>query len=330
MKNNRNDLHVEQKRALVIMLIFTLLFSVIGISAVISVKTDCSWLNSLFRSKYTYSATMAESVSKDDYYQLNAGISFMLSPDSQAALNANVLMQPSDSNYTDAVDWNTGVLNAQCVAITAGLAKTYKLHIGDTVYSKHVVDGTIHEYTIDSILPEISSSIVKKTGINTDGVILMGYDNRYVDNITHTSLVFTDRPINELTGKISGMSNDIMYRTDEIRILITRILPYFVLFVLLAVLFAVALVHSLTRMVSFNFKRLVTLGYEKRKLDSAYNRLICDTGFASVLISFVIALALSHLFIFSLVAACVLCLLMIAEVTTILVSSWLSKRQLWR
>lgn len=329
MRNNRSDLHVEQKRALVIMLIFALLFFLIAFGFVVSLRADCAQLSSLFRSKYSYSATVTKPVLRDDYYRFNAGISFMRSRDSFSGLNADILMQPEDSYYTDAVDWNTELLDTYCVAISAGLARSNNLSIGDLLYSKHVVDGTIHEYTVETILPEISSSITTKDGINTDGIILMGYDRQYVDNITHSCLAFTNKPIGELTEE-SGALTSILYRTDEIFSLIGKTLPYCLLFIILSILVSLVFVRFLTRLVKYNFRRLVALGVEKEKLNGSYNRLVNNTGVGSVLIAFAFSCVLSQLLGPSSVAVVVLCTLMITEVVALLVSSWLSKRQLWR
>ena len=135
MKNGNINLHLGKKRAYSIMLSFTLLFTLINLAATISINSDYSQLSSLFRSSYWYSANVMSATFQDDYYQFDAGISFLLAPGAESSLNAEVLMQSVDSRYTEAVDWNTEKLDSSSVALSEGLAKTYNLKIGDKIYS---------------------------------------------------------------------------------------------------------------------------------------------------------------------------------------------------
>lgn len=330
MKNIKINLHMERKRALGIMLLFALLFTLVQIFTAILVKTDCAQLASLLRSDYIYSAISANPSLEDDYYRFDAGISFMLSSDAQASVNAEILMQSKDSDYTELIDWNVGELDIYEVAITEGLARKNGLKIGDRIYSNHVVDGAIHEYTVEWILPELASARIDKSGGYTQGVIIMGYDSKYIENIAHKSVVFTRESIEELTSKVSETPENIVYRLDEITAICMKFLPYFLLFALLSVILARAQVFIITKTLTHNFKRLIILGFEKRKLNSAYNRLVYTIGIASVIISGVIAAIISQLFVFSSVEAVILLALTFIELAALLVWARLSRRKLWR
>lgn len=330
MKSKNINLHMEPKRALAIMLFFALLFSLVGIVSAVTMKTDCAQVTSLLRSDYIYSATAVNSSLEDDFYQFDAGISFMLSEDAQASINAEILMQSAESDYTGSIDWSAESLSIYEVALTEGLARQNNLEIGDKIYSKHIVDGAVHEYTVDQILPELTSVRITDGRGYTRGIIIMGFDSQYIEGISHRSIVFSRESIDELTNRVSGTPERIVYRSDEITAIVMGLLPYFLLFGILSVIFAVVLILIITKAVKYNFKRLTILGFGKIELNSAYNRLAYTVGLASIIIAAVITAVVSQLFVFSLVEMAVLLALTIIELTTLFVSARLSKRQLWR
>lgn len=330
MKNIKINLHMERTRVLAIMLFFALLFFMVEISAAVIMRIDCAQLSSLLRSDYIYSATTANQALKDDYFQFDAGISYMLYADAQTSINAEILMQSPDSDYTDSVDWNADELDLYGVAITEGVAKKNDLKIGDKLYAKHIVDGSVYEYTVEQILPELTSVRITSARGYTRGIIIMGYDTQYIDNITHRRIAFSNESIEELALRVSGTPENIVYRSDEIMAVAMKLLPYFLLFVLLSVILVIALTFVVKKTVQYNFKRLIILGFEKKRLNSAYNRLAYAAGISSVIIAAVIAVAFSQLFVFSFVEAAVLLILPLIELATLFVSTRLSKRQLWR
>ena len=321
---------MERKRALSIMLFFALLFSMVGILAAVIMKTDCAQLSSLLRSDYIYSATVASPVFEDDYFQFDAGISFMLSDDAETSINAEILMQSEKSRYTDLVNWNADELDVYEVAITEGIAKKNGIRIGDRLYSKHIVDGTVHEYTVEQILPELITARVTKHREYTSGIIIMGYDSHYIDNISHRSIVFTRETIDELASRVSRTPESIVYRSDEVTALMMKLLPYFLLVAILDVIIVSVMTFIFTNAVQYNFKRLKTLGFEKKGLDLAYNRLVCSSGLLSIIIAAVIVSVFSQLWVFSFVEAAILVILTLIALATLFVSTRLSKRQLWR
>lgn len=321
---------MERRRALAIMLFFALLLSVVGIIAVISIETYCAQLSSLLRSDYTFSVNTMNPVLKDDYYQFDAGIAYAVSSDSKTAINAEILMQSINSDYTNLIDWNAEKLDIHEVAITEGIARANGLKVGDTLYSKHIVDGVIYEYAIKQILPEITSSRITGTGEYSRGIIIMGYDERYIENIKHKSIAFTNETLGELTAKTSGTPENIIYRTDEITAVLLRLLPYLLLFCVLSILLVTMLVYMTKRAVKYNFKRLAILGFRKRDIDSAYKGLMYTIGILAIFISTVIVVTASRMFVFSFIEAVVLLVMIFIELAALLVSARLSGRQLWR
>ncbi len=330
MKMNRIVFHIDKKRECFIMLIFALLLFLVGIFFAVSSKTACAHLTSLLRSKYTYSVISEKPVFQDDYYVFNAGIGYMLSPDSQSGLNAEVIMQSSDSLYSENVDWNIKELSQNQIAVTKGLAQSNNLKIGDKLYSKHIVDGTTHEYTIECVLPELSTARIPKEGGHTDGIILMGYDEQYVGSITFSILIFTNETLEELSKRTSNTPVNIIYRSDEIRHLTLSIIPFYLLSVLLGMLVVVGYVYCFSKQIKYNFKRFVILGYEKKQINNSYNTLIYGAGFLCILVSFGLALLVLIQLVFSLIEALVMITSTLTELVALLISGRLAKRQLWR
>lgn len=325
---NRIALHAETKKTIIASLAFTLISFFLMLILILSVNKDAIQLNSLLQSDYDYSVTMQDTVRKDDYYQFNAGIEFTLSADANTSLNADIVMQSKDSLYTDMVSWNTEPLSTNGVAVSENVAKSNNLHIGDKLYSKHIVNGEKCEYTIEQFLPE-AISVRATNGLNhSEGIIIMGYDERYIVNITHSSIVFTKESINDLST--IGSPENIVYRDDEIMSSLRSIIPYLTVLSVISIVTTVALTVLLTKSVSSNFKRLITLGFDRKQLNKAYYRLVHIAGIIAIIASLALS-GIVFLFIkFSIVKLLILLLIPFIEIITLLIASNISNKRLWR
>ena len=325
---NRIALHAEQRKTIITSLAFSLISFFLMLILILSVNKDAIQLNALLHSDYDYSVTMQDTVQKDDYYQFNAGIDFTLSADANTSLNADIVMQSKDSLYTDMVSWNAETLSTNGVAISENLAKSNGLHKGDKLYSKHIVNGESCEYTIEQLLPE-AVSIRAANGMNhSDGIIIMGYDERYIENITHSSILFTKDPINELSA--IGSLENIVYRDDEIMLSLRSIIPYLVVLSIVSIVTSVAFTVLLTKSVSSNCRRLIILGFDRKQLNKAYYRLIRGTGSISIIASVALS-GIVFLFVnYNAVKILILLLIPFIEIITLLIASNISNKRLWR
>ena len=325
---NRIALYAEPRKTIITALSFTLISIFLMLILILSINKDAIRLNSLLHSDYDYSVTMQDTVRKDDYYQFTAGIEFTLSADANTSLNADIVMQSKDSLYTDMVSWNAEPLSTNGVAVSENVAKSNNLHIGDKLYSKHIVNGESCEYTIEQFLPE-SVSIKATNGMNhSDGIIIMGYDERYIENITHSSIVFTKDSINDLSA--IGSPENIVYRDDEIITSLRSIIPYLAILSVVSIVTTVAFTILLTKSVSSNFKRLIMLGFDRKKLNTAFYRLIRGTGSISIIASIALS-GIVFLFVnYNAVKLLILLLIPFIESITLLIASNISNKRLWR
>lgn len=330
MKYTSVNLHTEYKRTLLTIVLFSLLSLFLNFLILISLNSDFAQLNSLWCSDYIYSATMKEPVGQDDYYQLNAGICFSLSANAETSLNADVVMQPFKSEYSEQVYWNADQLSTYGLAISKGIAKENDLDIGDKLYSKRVIDGEICEYTVEQIVPEVSNVRVTKQKNYSNGIIIMGYDNVYIDNISKSALVFTKEPIDSLAGKFADMPVNIIYRDNEIFAVCKRLLPYVGIYTLLSAVCTVGLVLFLTKNIKYNFRRLIVLGFSKRELNRAYNRNIGGLGILSIMCVFLTTMIVlcwmkiyqNEVFLLGTIS--------FIDFVTLIITAALSRRRLWR
>jgi len=281
------------------------------------------------RSDYKYSATMRNAIAQDSYYEINAGICFAVSSSTETSLNADILMQASDVEYTDLIDWNADKLGTYGIAISQNIARDNGVTIGDKLYSKHIVDGKVYGYYIEQILPDITNVRVIKGKNYDNGIIIMGYDRQYIDNITHSSIVFTKDSIDELDVKYSEMPENIIYRWDEIMIVGINLLPYLMLFITLSVLETLGLVFFLTRDMEYNFKRLIMLGFEKKALNKSYFKLVLGIGVLSVIMTSCIAIA-SGFAGFDQTESVFLFIMIFVEFVSLLHFATFLNRRLWR
>ena len=325
---NRIALHAEPRKTIIPSLAFTLISFFLMLILMLSVNEDAIQLNSLLHSDYDYSVTMQDTVRKDDYYQFNAGIEFTLSADANTSLNADIVMQSKDSLYTDMVSWNAEPLSTNGVAVSENVAKSNNLHIGDKLYSKHIVNGESCECVIEQLLPEAVSVRVTNDMNHSDGIIIMGYDERYIENITHSSIVFTKDSINDLSA--IGSPENIVYRDDEIISSLRSIIPYLTVLSVISIVITLSFTILLTKSVSSNFRRLIILGFDRKQLDTAFYRLIRGTGSISIIASFALS-GIVFLFVnFTAVKLLVLLLIPFIEIITLLIASNISNKRLWR
>ena len=98
-------------------------------------------------------------------------------------------MQSQIVDYTELVCWNAKKLESNEVAISSLLADKYKLSVGDKIYSKHIVYGNTQEYIIVQVLPGLSNYRLDQKSLNNDGIIIIGEDSAYVNNISSDFII---------------------------------------------------------------------------------------------------------------------------------------------
>lgn len=324
------NLHLRRKSILGCITAFMTTFFLLSLAVSITVGTDMSQLNALLRSKYEYSATAQRSTLENTYYRYNAGISFTQSADAQTRFNTEILMQIKEGNYSNTIYWNTTKLNGNGVAVSKNIADRHGLNVGDTIFSKHIVDGVTKAYIIEKILPAVTSARVSGNGKHSDGVIVMGYDEQYAANISYSCIIFTNEPIEVVAEGCSEMPTDILYREDEIITVVMRILPYFLVFVLGAAALVVITMIFFSKSVAGNFKRLVSSGADFGALNHAYYKITIGTGMGLVIISVIISVASFGMVGFHPINAVPVLGAVIAESFALVATETISNKHLWR
>lgn len=324
------NLHPHCKNILGCLAALIATFLLISLAVSIAVSIDMFQLNALSRSKYEYSATAQHSTLENTYYQYNAGISFTTTEKSQTRLNIEVLMQTEEGPYSDVIYWNTTKLNSDGVAVSKNVADRHGLNVGDTIFSKHIVDGITKAYIIEKILPVVTSARVSGNGKDSDGIIVMGYDEQYAANISYSCIIFTSEPIEVVAEGCSEMPTDILHRQDEIITVVMRILPYLLCYILGAAALVVIAMIFLSKSVASNFKRLASNGANFGALNHAYYKITIGTGMGLVIISvFISAISFGMTGFYPINAVPVLAVA-IAESITLIATATIFNKHLWR
>ncbi len=330
MKSMCVSFHANKRTTLLITTTCFLSLLFVSLLAMISTNENIAELLALLKSKYNYSAVMNSANENDSYIQVDAGITFTIAPGSSNSLNATVLMQGLDTEYTDLISWNANKLSHYGVAISNGLARKNGLEIGDIIYSKHVVTNETQEYSVEEILPEVITSRVQNKKMFNSGLIIMGYDSQYSENISCSTLLFTDKSINELSNDLSNSLREIIYREDEV-ILVTRALaPYVLLFFVLAIIAMILFVQFLSKSIKHNYKRLISLGYDSEILNGPYNRFICVTGCTAILCADVIMVVITSIMDSVKNGLIWVLVLSVAELISLFISLCAFRKKCWR
>lgn len=290
MKTMTANLHVQRKKAGLYLLGYIVI--ILLLTTIVAVATTGYFLqlHAVSASGYTYSAIAPDSSCPDTYYKYNAGISFSTSKDAKFGINAEVVMQTENAKYTDLVYWDVDQLSVGEIAISQNIADANELAAGDILYSKNVIDGEIRTFTIRTVLPAISYTRGYIEDFHSDGVIIMGYDRLYADNIAHTCIIYTKEPIEVLALNCSAMPEDIIYRDDEMLSLVKNIAPYMAVYILATGAAMAVLAVFLSRMVAHNFRRLMTLGFDRYDLNKAYFAAIGKTGVLAVAVTVIVGI----------------------------------------
>lgn len=309
------------------MVFFSLVAIIISIIIGISIRSYVNELYVLNNSNYLYSVTTRDSVNIDDYYQYDAGICFTLTENANRSINAEVLMQEKATEYTNNVYWNANKLENNEVAISKSIADNNKIGIGDCIYSKHVVNGDIIEYSIAQIIPDVVAPRIEEMSDFSSGVIIMGFDDNYANNISHSYLTFTNENINDL---VNYVPENIVYREDEIIILLRKTAPYLSVFALLNMVIALAVVLFACKEVKANFLRLIMLGFDKKLLNQAYSKCLWIIG----LIYLIATISITDLVLYcvnaGIVAIVITCISIVIELLTLFLSIMFTNKRLWR
>ena len=330
MKASNVKLHLNRKSATAYIAAVIAIFLLLTIVVAISTRGDLAQMLSFMRSNYVYSATAPSSTADNAYIQYNAGISFSLSDDANTGLNAEVVMQTADAKYTDLVYWNTERLSNHGVAVSENIANKNRIAVGDKLYSKSIIDGMVYEYTVEAILPSITGTRGTQDAFHTDGVIVMGYDEQYESNMTHTCTVFTAMSTETLALQCSSMPEDIVYKEDEIASSFGRIAPYMAVYFLMTAVSMIIFVVFYVKRIAHNFRRLIMLGFEKKALNRAYYRTISKAVLFTIIITAIIsAAAFCNACISVITLAPVVCV-MVSEFIAAILTTTLLNRQLWR
>ena len=148
--------------------------------------------------------------------------------------------------------------------------------------------------------------------------------------VLHNTVAFTDESITAFMAKCSNTAQNIIYRDDEVYAAVLSSVPYLAVFSLISIVVTIILVCILTKDIACNFRRLVMLGFEKKKLNRAYCSYISMSGVTPI----IIALALSSMvFLFTDITAIRMILVMwipLIELLTLFIATTVSNRQLWR
>jgi hypothetical protein len=186
------------------------------------------------------------------------------------------------------------------------------------------------EYTVTQLLPYFPGTGISNAFSYSDGVIVMGYDSRYEQNISHTTVFFTNESITDLADKYSETPVNIVYRDDMIATTKGKLLPHLILLVFFGIVLTVVFVYTLLQAVVCDYKRLIMLGFRKRDLNMAFNAYSSLPFVCSTLCTATLLVCLIHLLDFCREAIWFEVVLLIVESLTYIGASYIAKRQVWR
>jgi hypothetical protein len=318
---------MNQKRTLFVVVSFSLVALLLNIIVDVTTDPASAQIENLLQSKYEYSVIAAHPSDQDNYYKFNAGISFATTVDSDKSMNVDIVMQARNTEYTDLISWNTNQLGTYDVAISRSASREYGISKGDKIYSKHVVSGNMCEYTVVDVLPEAVCVRESKTTNYAKGIVIMGYDDNYANNLSYANIIFTKAPIDGLNA---NATENIIYRDDEIKHNILAILPYFIVFSVLLIVLICVQELFLIKGLKHNFCRLASLGFGKKELDKSYRSVIGGSGIATIIFSSVLSAAIHRAMNLCTKGLVLIFVIAFLELISMIVMEKIQNNRLWR
>ena len=329
LQKSNLDLHANKKKVVLLSAAFCCLCIAFCLIVITSAGPGLIQLSSLNKSGYHYSAIMGKSISHDDYYLYSSGIEMTVSPVAKICLTADIVMQTEDSAYSEMICWNADRLSSSEVAVSENLARVNNLKTGDILYSKSVITGNISEYSIRQIVPAVTRVRLSGEAGYNNGIIIMGYDKTIADNISHETLIFTNKEIDEVARTFGEMPVKVVYREDEQQTVLRQLLPYMCLLLIVSALFVVFFVFFLVKEVKYNFLRMMTLGFSRLLLNSAYIFFVFGVCSCCILGSFALSVLLMLLLSVSQLALPFMGILCAFSLAVMAIASLAFNRHMW-
>ncbi len=323
------SLHVQKRKLLVKIILLEVITLLLYALLMVVIHTKSLNIETLLQSDYLFSATANNLNEKNCYYLFDANIDFFVSPTDQTSLNADIVMQTENAEYTYTVFWNAKLLKENGIAVTKSLARKNGIKEGSVICSKHIVDDKIQEYIVEQILPDASNTITSRNSIN-DGIIIMGYDERYIDNISHKVLIFSEQDIEELSVDLQDVPVNIVYREDEIMILCKQALPYIGVWLLLSIISTLLVVFFIVEDIRYNYRRQIIIGIEKKTLIDSFNYVIRGLGLLFICTVFAISFIVLLTVGFNKIEIIVLVIISVINMITLEIAGKTARKWLWR
>ena len=126
------------------------------------------------------------------------------------------------------------------------------------------------------------------------------------------------------------MPVNIVYRTDEIAVVVRTLTPYLLAFLLLSIMASYGAVYFTNREVRHNMKRLIMLGFDKESLDSSYFTRIYSVCLPAIAVAFLLSIIAAFISGFSFMEGIYFLIAAVIEIVTVFIAVNGCRKRLWR
>lgn len=317
------DSFISKKREIASICIYMIISCIAVIVAVLAKSENFIQLDALNDSTYRYAEITGNPIGKDDYYVFDTNIDFYKGADDRKYIGGNIIMQVNNSHYSTDVAWNAKHLNRDELAISGNIARKNNIGVGDYLWSKNVVSDKVCKYVVRQIIPRVSNiSLIDNTSYG-DGIIIMGYDCSFCENISHKVLAYVKNSSNAASLKM-------IYRYDEITDNIKQTMPYVGVSLIIVIILTVIYVVSLKEDLKMNFRRRIAIGVVTKILDRTYAKEFLLHGIPAILMAFLINIVFLAFYGYGKAELVYLFLCVAIEVIALIISFRVAMKDIWR
>lgn len=245
----------------IITIIFTIIYSILSMSLfqdnIVSLSKYQKFLSSR---NYNYSVIIDKAIDEDCYAYFGKSITFFDNESLNNVISSLTMMEIHNkhTNNDFLYGYYLSELNEHEVLISSNIASSYKLSIGDNIYSRNETSQGINSYIIKGIIDEIYGISNRDTS-KEKGIIILGKNNDYLNNLQIEFIYFYHNDyskINEQGAHISGN----LYNLQDIKKAISL---KHILYSLITTIFIVAIsLISINLLLKFNINN-----YLRKKKD---------------------------------------------------------------
>lgn len=310
---------LNYKYYFLVILIYTFFLAVIMIVSSLSLERIYKQLNYYSLDNTKYVIEVNQSVKQNDYLNCSS-VTFYCNEDLNNSLYTENFMIINDTNYQETLPFYLSKpLGEREIAVSYNIAKEYRLTKGSIIYSKNNIINQVLEYKVVEIIP-ICYGVLKVDYKLNHGIIIMGYDETYEENVENSYISFCANDPTKLIQENKANLISFINISEQKKPLLNKFIINLIIGILVIILFTIVykIIHK--KLQTSYYEYLAIKGSPIKKIKFIIFLDIIIPGAISLLIASIISVVVISKVNYYFSGIISLILMMVASVTLLILS----------